>query len=307
MLTLPQVEARLWTICVLVPIFFLCACNNTGTTSYQPEFSETSDFLTKEYIFGIHPQRNPKKLREVFGPLVNYLNKHVTDAHLVFEASRNFSAYDKKQAERQFDFALPNPYGTVKGIESGYRVFGKMGNEGDLRGLILVRRDSKTKSIEDLKGKTLSFPGPTALAATILPKYFLYTQGLNVKTDFESIYVGSMESSLTNVLRGNVAAGTAYPPAWRDFSRSQPELATQLKVMWKTEAMPDNSIMARDDVPQGLVDEVAKALFEMHKTREGLAVLAKMDLEKFKPAVNEEYAIVREFIKKYETQIGSVN
>jgi len=306
MLTIHQVTARLRQSFVLVPIFLLCACNSTDTSSYQPEFSETTDSLAKEYIFGVHPQRNPKKLREVFGPLVNYLNQHVTDAHLVFEASRNFAAYDEKQADRQFDFALPNPYGTVKGIESGYRVFGKMGNEGDLRGLILVRRDSKTKSIEDLKGKMLSFPGPTALAATILPKYFLYSQGLNVKTDFESIYVGSMESSLTNVLRGNVVAGTAYPPAWRDFTRSQPELATQLKVMWETEAMPDNSLMARDDVPQGLVDEVAKALFEMHKSREGLAVLAKMDLAKFKPAVNEDYTVVRDFIEKYETQIGSV-
>jgi len=308
MITSPKAIVRVWQLLFLLPVsFLLCACNGTDTASYQPEFSETTDSLSKVYIFGVHPQRNPIKLREVFGPLVTYLNQHVTDAHLVFEASRNFAAYDQKQASRQFDFALPNPYGTVKGIESGYRVFGKMGNEGDLRGLILVRKDSKVQSIDDLKSKTLSFPGPTALAATILPKYFLFSQGLDVKTDFKSIYVGSMESSMTNVLRGNVTAGTAYPPAWRDFNRTDPEMASQLKVMWKTDAMPDNSLMARDDVPQELVDEVAKALFDMHNTEKGRAVLAKMDLEKFKPATNQDYSVVNDFIKKYETQIGSVN
>ena len=284
----------------------LCACDKSDTTNYQPAFSNTPDSTVKEYIFGVHPQRNPKKLRAVFGPLVKYLNNHVSGANLVFEASRNFAAYDEKQAARQFDFALPNPYGTVKGIESGYRVFSKMGNEGDLRGLILVRRDSAIKTVADLKGKTLSFPGPTALAATLLTKYFLYNQGLNVNTDFKSIYVGSMESSLTNIYRGNVAAGTAYPPAWRDFIKSQPQAAAQLKVIWETDTMPDVSLMARDDVPQELVDRIAQALFSMHKNKEGQAVLASMDLGMFKPASNEDYAPVRDFIKQYETRIGPV-
>lgn len=293
-------------LCIIF-LILLSACDNTGATSYQPEFSASPNSTVKEYIFGVHPQRNPKKLRAVFGPLVDYLNQHVEGANLVFEASRNFAAFDEKQARREFDFVLPNPYGTLKGIESGYRVFGKMGNAGDLRGLILVRRDSDIKTVADLRGKTLSFPGPTALAATIMPRYFLFSQGLNVDTDFKSIYVGSMESSLTNVYRGNVAAGTAYPPAWRDFARTQPQLASELKVMWETEAMPDNSLMARDDVPQELVDRIASVLFGMHTDKQGQAVLASMDLTMFKPATNEDYAPVRAFIKKYEEQIGPVN
>jgi len=302
-----RVLASVWMLLCISPILLLVACNNTEDKQYQPEFSSTPISLDKQYIFGVHPQRNPKKLREVFGPLTKYLNNKVKDANLVFEASRNFAAYDNKQASRHFDFTLPNPYGTVQGIDSGYRVFGKMGNEGDLRGLILVRRDSSIKSISDLKGTTISFPGPTALAATILPKYFLYSKGLDVNTDFKSIYVGSMESSLTNVYRGNVAAGTAYPPAWRDFQKNQPQLAAELKVMWQTEAMPDNSLMARDDIPQELVDKIAKALFSMQNDEEGKAVLSGMDLTQFKRADNDDYAQVREFIKKYETQIGPVN
>jgi len=296
-----------WMLLRISPALLLMACNNTEDKQYQPEFSSIPSSLDKQYIFGVHPQRNPKKLREVFGPLTKYLNNKVEDANLVFEASRNFAAYDKKQAARHFDFALPNPYGTVQGIDSGYRVFGKMGNEGDLRGLILVRRDSSIKSISDLKGTTISFPGPTALAATILPKYFLYNKGLNVNTDFKSIYVGSMESSLTNVYRGNVAAGTAYPPAWRDFQKNQPQLAAELKVMWQTEAMPDNSLMARDDIPEELVNKIAKALFSMQNDEQGKAVLSGMDLTQFKRADNDDYAQVREFIKTYEAQIGPVN
>lgn len=299
--------ARLRPALLLVPLLLVGACDNTGKQAYQPEFSATPSSAIREYVFGVHPQRNPKKLRAVFGPLVNYLNTHVQGAHFVFEASRNFTVFDQKLAERQFDFVLPNPYGTIKGIKSGYRVFGKMGNDNDLRGLFIVRRDSTIRTVADLRGQTLGFPAPTAFAATLMAKYFLHTHGLNVNRDIQSLYVGSMESSLMNVYQRNVAAGTVYPPAWRSFSRDQPQVAAELKVMWQTEAMPDNSLMARDDMPQELVDNVAQALFSMQTNDEGRAVLARMDLSMFKPAGNESYAPVRAFIRKYEASIGPVD
>lgn len=303
----PGNTSRLICILLIPPLFLLGGCDNTDKLAYQPEFSATPSSSVQEYVFGIHPQRNPKKLREVFGPLVNYLNTNVQGAHFVFEASRNFAAFDQKLAERQFDFVLPNPYGTVIGINSGYRVFGKMGNENDMRGLIIVRRNSSITTVADLKGKSVSFPAPTAFGATLLPKYFLHTHGLNVNKDIKSLYVGSMESSLMNVYQGNVAAGTAYPPAWRDFIKNQPQVAAELKVMWETEPMPDNSLMARDDIPRELVDRVAQTFLNMHKNEQGRAVLANMDLSLFQPAGNESYQSVRTFIKKYEASISPVD
>ena len=64
---------------------------------------------------------------------------------------------------------LPNPYETLLAIDRGYRVFAKMGNDEDLRGLIVTRRDSGIESLADLKGRAVSFPAETALAATMLP------------------------------------------------------------------------------------------------------------------------------------------
>ena len=283
----------------------LTACDQSASQTYEPEFSELAVTAHQEYIFGVHPQRNPEKLHAVFGPLVQYLNTHITGATFVFEASRNFAAFDQKQADRQFAFVLPNPYGTVVGIDQGYRVFAQMGNENDLRGMIMVRRDSTIKQVSDLKGKAVSFPAPTAFAATMMPKYFLQTHGLNVNTDIESRYVGSMESSLMNVYQRNVVAGTVYPPAWRDFVKNQPQQAAELKVMWETAPLPDNSLMARDDIPQPMVDRVAQVILTMHTNPEGQAILAAMDLSKFKSANNDSYLPVRAFLKKYADSIAS--
>jgi len=291
----------------LLGLILLGGCERNTTDNYQPDYSAASPFTNKVYIFGVHPQRNPKKLREVFGPMVDYLNQQLPDVRFIFEASRNFQSFDKKIDQRHFDFVLPNPYGTVRAIDMGYQVFGQMGNQGDLRGLILVRKDSDIRTAADLRGKELSFPGPTALAATIMPKFYLHQQGLNVKKDIRPRYVGSMESSLLNIQMGAVAAGTAYPPAWRMFQQQQPNLARELKVIWKTDPLPDNSLMARDDIPAELVNRVADTLLNMRQTTEGLKALNNMDLSAFIPANNDTYLPVRTFITQYETQIGPVD
>lgn len=282
----------------------LAACDQTEQRGYEPRYEAQPARGLPEYVFGVHPQRNPKKLHAVFGPLVTYLDRSLPDVRFVFEASRHYDSYDQKIAARHFDFILPNPYETLLAIDAGYRVFAKMGRDADLRGLIVVRRDSGIREVADLKGRAVSFPAPTALAATMLPMYFLEQHGLDTATDIEARYVGSMESSLLNVLRGNVAAGTVYPPAWRMFLKERPELAAELKVMWETDNLPNNSVMARDDVPPELVDRVGELLVNLHDSERGRDILAGMDSPRFEVADDVTYAPVRAFMASYRATFG---
>jgi len=41
------------------------------------------------------------------------------------------------------------------------------------------------RQVSDLKGKAVSFPAPTALAAAIMPQYYLQTHGIDVMKDIE--------------------------------------------------------------------------------------------------------------------------
>lgn len=290
---------------LLAPItLFLVACDYQEQNRYEPSYGTESPDGIREYIFGVHPQRNPEKLHAIFGQVVDYLNAGLPQVRFVFEASRHYQSYDEKIAARHFNFLLPNPYETLLGIDQGYTVFAKMRRDEDLRGLIVVRRDSGIRKVADLKGKAVSFPAPTALAATMLPMYFLHQHGLDVAHDIEARYVGSMESSLLNIERGNVAAGTVYPPAWRMFKAERPQLASELKVIWETEFLPNNSVMARDDVPQTLVAQVKALLLDMHQDPEGQRILNDMDSQGFESADNEAYSPVRDFMQRYQKAFG---
>lgn len=290
--------------CMLIGSVLLAACGNDGQGSYEPRYGAMPETARPEYRFGIHPQRNPARLHAVFGPLVEYLNARIPEVHFVFEASRHYDSFDEKIAARHFAFLLPNPYETLLALDQGYRVFAKMGRDTDLRGLILVRRDSGIREVADLRGRAVSFPAPTALAATMLPQYFLYNRGLDPRRDIEVRYVGSMESSLLNIQRGNVAAGTVYPPAWRMFLKERPELADDLMILWETEYLPDNSVMARDDVPPELVARVTQVLLGMQEDPTGREVLAGMDTPRFETADNTTYDPVRDFMRRYRAAFG---
>ncbi|MBS4095724.1 MAG: phosphate/phosphite/phosphonate ABC transporter substrate-binding protein [Sulfuricella sp.] len=283
-------------------IIALCAgvllqsCGNGEKADYQPQFGNPPATLQKkEYLFGVHPLHNPKRLLETYGPIVDRLNARIPEVHFSLEASRNYEEYEKKLYARHFDLALPNPYQTVNAVQHGYRVFGKMGDDGMFRGVFIVRRDSRIRSTADLRGKAISFPAKTALAATMMPQQFLHERGLPV-SGYEARYVGSQESSIMNVYLGDTAAGATWPPPWIAFKKDHHDIAEQLKILWMTEPLLNNGLVARDDFPPELLKKVADILFTLHDSTEGRDLLARLPLSRFEAANDATYQPVSDFI-----------
>lgn len=294
---------RRW-ICILT-ILLLAGCGKQEE-SYQPGFGEQAAIDVKEYIVGIHPLHNPERLFEVYGPIVEYIEANIPGAHFRLETSRNYEEFDKKLASGHFDFAMPNPYQTVRSIKHGYRVFGKMGDDENFRGIILVRKDSGIKKVTDLKGKKVAFPAPTALAATMMPQYYLQTHGIDVNRDIENMYVGSQESAIMNVLRGHVAAGATWPIPWKTFSQDHPDLAAQLEVKWQTGTLPNNGWVVRQNVQPELATRFAALLFGLNQSEQGRAMLARLPISKFEAATNITYRPVQEYLKTFSTTVRHI-
>lgn len=284
----------------------LLGCQPQSEVAYQPHFSPPSAADGKEYIVGIHPLHNPQRLMERYGPILAYIGQHIPAAHFRLEASRNYDEFDKKLYSGHFDFAMPNPYETVLSLKHGYRVFGKMGDDSVFRGIILVRRDSKINQVSDLKGKKIAYPAKSALAATMMPQYYLHTHGIDVNRDVENLYVGSQESSILNVLRGHVAAGATWPVPWRAFQREHPEQARDLVVKWQTDTLPNVGWVARYDVPPELVEQFGQALFHLQDSEAGKQMLARLPIPYFEPASDATYAPIRAYLATFSQTVRVV-
>jgi phosphonate transport system substrate-binding protein len=296
------------TLALLLVVFGLLACGqDKGEKSVGPQFAAKAPESSKEYVFAIHPLHNPERLFEIYGPLIDYLNRNIPEAKFRLEASRNYEEFEKKLYARLPEFALPNPYQTLNSLNHGYHVIAKMGDDYKFTGVILVRRDSGIRKVTDLKGKKVSYPARSALAATMMPQYFFQTHGLDVNHDIENLYVGSQESSIMNVYLGNVAAGATWPLPWDAFQKEHPDQARELEMKWETEPMINNGVVARDDVPEQLVRHVAQLLDTLHTNAEGKAMLARMPLSRFELADDKRYRVIDDFLHRFNKTVYPID
>ncbi len=293
-------------IAILSVVMLLAGCDQQ-TVEKPLQYSNTpAANTTPVYSFAVHPLYNPQKLFEAYQPLIDVFNRELHGAQIQLEASRDYQTYEKKFRARAPAFLLPNPWQTLEARKVGYHVIAMAGDVQDFKGIFIVRKDSGIKVPADLKGKEVSYPSLTALAAAIMPQYFLYKNGININRDIQNVYVGSQESSIMNVYLGKTAAGATWPPPWRKFQKEHPEQASQLKLIWQTPPLINNSVMVRDDVPEAISNQVRKTLLELAHTPQGNAILANMETASFHASNDASYDIVSDYIKHFEQVVRPV-
>ncbi|MBU0475630.1 MAG: phosphate/phosphite/phosphonate ABC transporter substrate-binding protein [Bacteroidetes bacterium] len=282
-------------------------CTKQEKQDYSPNFGRKSSIQNNavEYIFAVHPLHNSRHFFEVYQPLVDYINKNTKEFSIRLEASHDYAHFEEKLKNRKFHFALPNPYQSCWSIDYGYTIFGKMGDDDQFRGIIVVRKDSNINSIKDLRGAAISFPSATALAASMMPKYFLKTNGLDVEKDADCLYVGSQESSIMNVYVGKTKAGCTWAPPWESFIEAHPDVGNSLVVKWQTVPLINNGLVARNDVPVNHVKIFSDILVNLQKSSEGKDILKRINLSCFEAITQHEYSLrVNAFLQKYKNLFG---
>lgn len=261
---------------------------------------------TPLYHFAVHPLHNPHLLAQAYQPLIDYLNRNIPGTRFELEASRDYASYEVKLRARQPEFLLPNPWQSLQAMKVGYHVIAMAGDAADFKGLFIARKDSTLQTPADLKGKIVAYPAPTALAACIMPQWYLHQHGIDVNREIENRYVGSQESSIMNAWLGKAAVGATWPPPWRAFQKEHPREAAELQVIWETPSLLNNTVMARDDVPTALRDRVRALLIGLHQTDEGQAILGGMEISRFLAAEDASYAPVRDFVAHFEREVRAV-
>jgi len=294
---------------LIILLLFFEGCGTKQNKEYIPQYGDVPAVHVKktEYIFAVHPLHNPDHFFEIYQPLINYINSTVVDFSLKLESSKDYGSFEQKLYNRKFHFALPNPYQSVNATKYGYTVFGKMGDDKNFRGIILARKDAHVTKVSELRGAVISFPSASALAAAMMPKYYLKQHGLDVEKEAVCRYVGSQESSIMNVYLGKAKAGCTWPPPWEMLIKLHPEVESALEIVWQTEPLINNGLVVRDDVSKDHLEKVSSALFALQNNAKGKTILKRMELSRFEKIENKKFVdIVTSFLNKYKQQFGNL-
>jgi phosphonate transport system substrate-binding protein len=277
-------------------------CEDQGATpTYEPSGVSVEKRI---YKVGIHPYLNSKKMFRSYRPILDLLEERIGNVEFRLETSVNYAAYNVKLYRGDFDFSLPNPFQTYNALSKNYHVIAKMKPDVVFRGIFVARKSSRLRSVGQLKGKRVSFPAPTALAATMMPLYYLHEQGLDVNHDIEKQYVGSQYSSIMNAYSGDTVAGATWPPPWEAWVKENPQKAEEMEVVWQTQPLINNGFVVRNDIDAALADKVVSELVALSAHDAGMKLLANAGFEGFETADDDDYDVVRSFLLRYDDAIG---
>ncbi len=298
-----------WTMrcCVLLTWSALALMAGCGKESPVPAIRYDSKAAAVDgkthWVFLVHPLYNPQLLQQKFEPLMEYLDSQMPGNLFDLETANDYADFERKLKQHSADLALPNPYHATLAQDWGYHVIAKMGDDSVFKGIFIVRNDSPVQQPSDLKGKVVAYPAPTALAAAMMPQLYLQKHGVDVQTDIHNIYVGTHNSSIMNAYLKQSAASATWPTAWKAFQQSNPGEAAELRVIWETPTLIQNAIIVRNELPQAIGTRVLELLTTLEHSAQGRELLAGIDTQNFVAASNQDYEVVRRFLKEYKSSV----
>lgn len=135
--------------------------------------------------------------------------------------------------------------------------------------VIAVRADSASRSLDDLKGKSLAFADPNSTSGYVAPSFFLREQGVDPAKHFARTgFSGSHENSVIAVLNGTYDAAATW---WTNEERSNVSRMEgkgmipkgQIRYVWRSPKLPESPWAIHSDLPDPLKADVRGALLAL--------------------------------------------
>lgn len=285
---MPLVAQRYFR-CATIAAIFIAA----GAFVFFPAVTGAADISPKTlpartYSFSIVPQHKAADLAARWVPLLQHLSAR-TGLHIEFRTARDIPTFEQQLAQGEYDFAYMNPFQYVLFQQkSGYRALARQ-RAHTLRGIVVVRADSRYRTLRDLEGQALAFPAPGAFAASIVTRAQLRAEGIRTTPSF----VVSHDSVYYGVVNRLFAGGGGAPET---LDRLDPAVRAQLRVLWTSTEYAPRAFAAHARVPADVADTLRQALIETSRDPRGKQLLATAGLQELVAAHDAEYESVRKLV-----------
>ena len=239
----------------------------------------------KEYSFGVVPQQSAAKLARAWQPILTKISEK-TGVHIRFKTAKNIPTFEDNLRQGLYDFSYMNPYHFVVFNQlNGYEALARRGGS-EIKGIVVVGRDSALSSLHDVAFAAVAFPSPAAFAASILPRAAFYEQGISIDPQ----YVSSHDSVYLNVARGRMVAGGGI---MRTLNALPIQTREKLRVLWTSPGYTPHAVAAHPRVDALIAESVATVLASLHLDEQQRELLVPLRIKRFDTATNSDWDDVR--------------
>lgn len=262
----------------------------------------------KSITLGIIPGGHPEAIKSESKVVAELLQKKINIPVNIY-ISKNYEGLTTALKDKKVDYAFLSAFSLVQAEkEVPVKVLLKKTYNGPyyFSGLV-VRADSKIKSIKDLKGKSIVFVDPQSASGYLYPQVYLRKNNLT-DASFKSVtFSGSHSASVEKLENKEVDVAAVFVDdektndgAWERFKKNP---KSKFRILWVSDPIPNDPIVVRQDFydqyPK-LTHELMYELIEMQSdagTKKQISeIMGKGDLL---PATSKQYDPVREVKKVF--------
>lgn len=230
------------------------ACGTAASASAPPT-----------YNFSPVNQYNLQVSAGFWNPIIHYVSQK-SGVRLNLKLGRTSADTTSYVLTREVDFAFTNHLFSPERDKMGWTVFGRR-DAPPVRAQIVVPADSPVKTLAQLAGTTVAFPGPEALVAYKVS----YAELLHQHIPVNVVFAGNMDAAFTQMLAGKARAVGANSQLVANYSGREDKA---FRVLWSSAPFNDLALMASPRVPAEQVRAVARAFLGMRDDPEGRRILA---------------------------------
>jgi len=271
---------------------FLKYCGQILTTLFLTLFFSAKVSAANEINFGI----TGVVLKEDLVNLIHwqkYLSKY-TGQHIKLKFIRSYSELKNKFKEQQIDFAYVcgSTYVDLQANRNTQLlVLPSFKSKPYYESLIIARKNSSYKSLDNFKDKIFAFSDPESNSGSLVPQYQLLKRGYEPEKFFSKIiYTYDHGESIIAVLDGFVDGASVDSMVYASFVQEHKKAAKQIKIVERFGPYPIPPIIINKSINQDIKQKLRTTLVEMSKNKEGKVILQKMGIDGFILPNNLSYA-----------------
>jgi phosphonate transport system substrate-binding protein len=228
-----------------------------------------------------------------FTPLVAYLEKAM-GMKVEFVPVSDYPAAVEALVNKKVDVAWLGGFTFVQAnIRGNGKIIPIAQREEDtkFRSVFIAKTDSGIKTLNDLKGKTVSFGSQSSTSGHLMPRSNLLQAGIDPEKDFTRIaYSRAHDASIASVVSGKVDAAALDITVWRKFVEGGQVDTKVVDVFYETPPFFNYNWSVHADMPAATREKLLQALTSLSSsTPEGAEILKLNRATRYIPTQPENY------------------
>jgi phosphonate transport system substrate-binding protein len=265
-----------------------------------------ADEPVKTLTFGIVSTESSQNLKQDWQPIIDDMSKKLGIKVNAFFAP-DYAGIIEGMRFNKVQVAWMGNKSAIEAVDRGNgEVFANSINADGSSGyysMLSVHKDSPYHTLDDVlkNSKNINFGigDPNSTSGFLVPSYYVFAlNNVNPKSAFKTIRGANHEANILAIANKQVDAAVHSSDVLERIEVRQPEMAHQLRTVWKSPLIAADPMVYRKDLPAGLKAKVKEFMTSYGKTGPNAAaekaVVNKLTLSGFRESSNAQLKPIRQ-------------